>query len=91
MPDQIITQPQTVLIHCVYFQASGKFYSTGQAAFDVGIFRACFFPREVARLLRNRSQLPGLASGYWNDPFTIDFDTFHNGNHVINGYPELCL
>lgn len=63
-----------VEIRCVYFKASGKFYAMGRALHPKRRFPICFYPRQFAACLSKRGELPGLGSGTWTGPYTVEID-----------------
>lgn len=74
-------------VRCVYFKDSGKFYLYEKATFPVEYFEGCIYPRQCGERLRTDKKLPGLSSGEWDGPFTIEV---HNAKLGIS-YPELVL
>jgi hypothetical protein len=74
--------PGMVLVECVYFKDTGKRYTDAQGEFPESWFEGCIYPRDYGRRLRELGKLPGLISGRWEGPFTIE---------VYDKYTELVI
>lgn len=65
-------EPGQTIIYCVYFKDSGKYKYDGEARFDLSLFDGCIYPSEYGKRLRALKLLPGLESGHWSGPFTVE-------------------
>lgn len=61
-----------IKIKCTYFKPSGKWYADGVDEFDSELFVGCIYPKEYGVRLLQLQRLPGLSSGTWHGPFTVD-------------------
>lgn len=71
---------EQVEIKCIYFKESGKYKYDGQGKFEKALFKDCIYPKEFGERLRELRRLPGIMSGYWEGPFTVE---------VVDLYTEL--
>lgn len=69
-----------LIIHCVYFKASGKYYAQAADKFNKQVFtesgERCIYPRDYGRVLRTLKMLPGLVNGTWEGPFIINVGSY---------------
>lgn len=63
-------------VKCVYYKDSGKYYGEGETVIDLVApsFKGCIYPIDFGRRMNMLHRLPGLQSGSWRGPFTIEME-----------------
>ena len=61
-------------VTCNYYKASGKYYASGKCYVKQALINELIYPGAIGRWMRDKGCLPGLASGRWEEFFTVRVD-----------------
>ena len=76
-------------VRCIYFKKSGKFYGDGELTMDFP--DSLIYPSEFGVFLRKEKKLPGLSSGNWVGPFSIEVSELYTELVLPKEDIEICL